>query len=96
MRWRSRLAEGWVLESQPRQTQVVKTGSDSSTATRSAIGVSVTGPGRCTLKTDASNSMIWTNQFQLSLEDNSLIRLSCFADNFLPDAECSVIIKNII
>ena len=35
-------AEGWVLESQPRQTQVVRTGCDSSTAKRSAIGVSVT------------------------------------------------------
>ena len=37
-------AEGWVFESQPRQTYVVKTGCDSSTAKRSAIGVSVTGP----------------------------------------------------
>ena len=34
-------AEGLVFESQPRQTLVVKTGSDSSTATRSAIGVIV-------------------------------------------------------
>ena len=32
-------AEGWVLESQPRQTEVVKTGSDSSIAKRSALGV---------------------------------------------------------
>ena len=39
-------AEGWVFESQPRQSYVVKTGSDSSTAKRSAIGVSVTGPRR--------------------------------------------------
>ena len=38
-------AKGWVLESK-RQTLVVKTGSDSSTAKRSAIGVSVTGPRR--------------------------------------------------
>ena len=36
-------AEGWVFESQPRQTLVVKTGSDSSTAKRSAISVIVTG-----------------------------------------------------
>ena len=35
-------AEGWVFESQPRQT-VVKKGSDSSTAKRSAKGVCVTG-----------------------------------------------------
>ena len=42
-------AEGWVFESQPRQTQVVKTGSDSSTAKRSALGVSVTGPRRLPL-----------------------------------------------
>ena len=35
-------AEGWWFEPQPRQTQVVKTGYDSSTAKRSAIGVSVT------------------------------------------------------
>ena len=39
-------AEGWMFESQPRQTQVVKTGSDSSTAKRSAIGVNATGPWR--------------------------------------------------
>ena len=37
-------AEGWVIESQQRQTQVVKTGSDSSTAKRSALDVSVMGP----------------------------------------------------
>ena len=36
-------AEGWVFEYEPRQTLVVKTGSDSSTAKRSAIGVIVTG-----------------------------------------------------
>ena len=39
-------AGGWVLEFQPRQTQVIKTCSDSSTAKRSAIAVSVTGPRR--------------------------------------------------
>ena len=41
-------AEGWVFESesQSRQTQVVKTCSDSSTAKRSAIGVSVMDPRR--------------------------------------------------
>ena len=39
-------AEGWVFKSQPRQTKVVKTGSDSPTAKRSAIGVSVTGTRR--------------------------------------------------
>ena len=38
--------EGWVFESQPRQTYVVKTGSDSSTAKYLATGVSVTGPQR--------------------------------------------------
>ena len=37
-------AEGWVFESLPLQTEVVKTGGDSSTAKHSAIGVSVTGP----------------------------------------------------
>ena len=35
--------EGWVFESLLRRTLVVKTGSDSSTAKRSAIGVSVLG-----------------------------------------------------
>ena len=39
-------AEGWVFKFQPRQTNVIKTGSDSSTAKRSAIGVSVMGPWR--------------------------------------------------
>ena len=39
-------AEGWVFESQPQQTQVVKTGCDSSPAKRSAIVVGVTGPRR--------------------------------------------------
>ena len=39
-------AEGWVFESQPRQTLFVKTGSDRSTAKRSAIGVSVMGSPR--------------------------------------------------
>ena len=42
----ARQAEGWVFESQLRQTYVVKTGSDSSTAKRSEIGVSITGPRR--------------------------------------------------
>ena len=35
-----------MFVSQTRQTQVVKTGSDSSTAKRSEIGVSVTSPRR--------------------------------------------------
>ena len=39
-------AEWWVFHYHPRQTLVVKTGSDRSTAKRSAIGVSVTGPRR--------------------------------------------------
>ena len=39
-------AEGWEIEFQPRQTQVVKTGSGSFIAKRSALGVSVTGPRR--------------------------------------------------
>ena len=39
-------AEGLVFEFQPRQTQVVKRGSDNSTAKRSALSVSVTGPRR--------------------------------------------------
>ena len=34
-------AKGWVFESQPQQTEVVKEGRDSSTAKRSATGVSV-------------------------------------------------------
>ena len=34
-------ANGWEFESQPQQTQVVKEGSDSSTAKRSATGVSI-------------------------------------------------------
>ena len=37
-------AEGRVFESLPRQTKVVKTGSNSFTANRSAVGASVTGP----------------------------------------------------
>ena len=36
----------WVFESQPRQTQVVKIGSDNSPAKCSATDVSVTGPRR--------------------------------------------------
>ena len=39
-------AEGWVFVSQPRQTLVVKTGSDTSTAKPLAISVSVRGPRR--------------------------------------------------
>ena len=39
-------AEGCVFESQSRHTKVVKTGSDSSTAKRSATGVSATDPQR--------------------------------------------------
>ena len=35
-------AEGWLFEFQPRQTLVVKIGSDNSTVKRSAIGISVT------------------------------------------------------
>ena len=45
--------EGWVFESQPRQTEVIKIASDSSTAKRLAIGVSIPAPchSRCgTLK----------------------------------------------
>ena len=42
-------AEGWVFESQWQQTYVIKTGGDSSTAKRLAIGVSVTGPQRLPL-----------------------------------------------
>ena len=37
-------AEGWVFESQPRLTLVVKIGSETTIFKRSAIGVSVTGP----------------------------------------------------
>ena len=43
-------AEGWVFESQPWQTQVVKTGSKSSTAKRLALGMSVTGPRKYVYK----------------------------------------------
>ena len=39
-------AECWLFQSKPRQTKDVKTGSDSSTAKRSDIGMSVTGPRR--------------------------------------------------
>ena len=47
--WVSALApqrEGRVFESHPRETYDIKTGSDSSTAIRSTIGVSFTGPRR--------------------------------------------------
>ena len=39
-------AEGWVFESKSQQTQVVKTGSESSNTKRSPVGVSVTRPRR--------------------------------------------------
>ena len=39
-------AEGWVFESQSRQTLVGSTGSDSFTAKRSARGVGAIGPIR--------------------------------------------------
>ena len=39
-------AEIWVFESQPRETQVVRKGTDTSTAERSTVGVNVTGPRR--------------------------------------------------
>ena len=42
----AQLTEGWVFESQPRQTYIIKTGSDSSTAKRSALGLNVMGPRR--------------------------------------------------
>ena len=38
--------DGWVFEYQLRQTQVVKTGSDSLGAKRSAISANVAGPRR--------------------------------------------------
>ena len=34
-------ADGWVFESEPEQTEVFQTGSESSTAKRSALGVSI-------------------------------------------------------
>ena len=37
-------AEGWLFETEPRQTCVVKKSSDSSTAKRSATDMGVTGP----------------------------------------------------
>ena len=46
-------AEGWVLESQPRQIYVIKTASDNSTVKRLTIGVIVTGHRRWSLYTDA-------------------------------------------
>ena len=42
-------AEGWVFESQPRQTLFVKTSNASFIANRSAKGVSVTGSRRWSL-----------------------------------------------
>ena len=42
-------AEGLVFESQPPRTKVEKTGSDSSNAKRSALGVNATGPRRLPL-----------------------------------------------
>ena len=44
--------EGLVFEFQERQTQGVNTGSDSSTAKRSATGVNVTSPVDETIKTE--------------------------------------------
>ena len=41
--WVREIASDAVFESLPRQTQVVKTGGDSSTAKRSTIGVDVKG-----------------------------------------------------
>ena len=49
VQWVSALAPkaaGWVFESQPQQTLVIKTGNDSSTAKHATIGASVTGPRR--------------------------------------------------
>ena len=46
-------AEGWVLESHPRQVWVVKTGSDSSTAKHSTTGATGTGPRKWPFETDA-------------------------------------------
>lgn len=42
--------EDWVYESEPRQTYVLKTGKDSSTAKRSSEGINYTGPWRCQYK----------------------------------------------
>ena len=56
LKWVGALApqvEGWVFKSQSWQTLVVKTGSDSSTAKRSAIGVGVTDLRRWQLWMDA-------------------------------------------
>ena len=50
-------AEGWVFESQPRQNQVVYTGSNSSTVKRSAIGVSVTCPQRMAISAEIGQSL---------------------------------------
>ena len=46
-------AEGWVFEFQPRQTLVVKTGSDSSTAEHWATSVNVTSLQRLQISMDA-------------------------------------------
>ena len=46
-------AEGWYSNPSRDKPKSSKTGSDSSTAKRSAIGVSVTGPRRWPLRTDA-------------------------------------------
>ena len=42
----ARQVEGWMFESQPQQTIVVKTSCDSSTAKLWKVGASVTGPPR--------------------------------------------------
>ena len=42
-------ATGWMFESQPQPTEVVKTGGDISTAKPSATSVCVTGPRKLTL-----------------------------------------------
>ena len=50
-------AECWVFESQPRQTQVVKTGSDCSTAKCLALGVIKT-----TVILQDTSKLIWIRQ----------------------------------
>ena len=42
----------WVLKSQPRHTQVVKTGTDRSTAKHWATDVTITGPRRIPISKD--------------------------------------------
>ena len=52
-------AEVWVFEFQPWKTYVVKTGSDSSIAKRSAIGVSVTVLGDDHYKRMPLSQYVW-------------------------------------